>query len=223
MDTPVPRGQCPPGSSRSHNRTTLAALTCVTTVSTFRAAKSSAIAGTLSNSSPEEHPSTAPNHHAPSCPKWRSPITTRLWCNVGRRNHYLVAPGTEHVVVVHESEAAARVRVDRLAKSKASLSHFARQERIVRLLDEADAIRKLRSKADRRTAAPIPALFHEMFGVPITNPMGRPRAVLEDVIHAAQDGPSREPALLRVGRAVPLNPSYPSWASSVGRSSISKP
>ena len=38
------------------------------------------------------------------------------------------------------------------------------QERIVKLLDEADELRKLRAQADRRTADLIPALFHEMFG-----------------------------------------------------------
>lgn len=41
---------------------------------------------------------------------------------------------------------------------------LAKQERIVRLLDEADKLRKLRAQADRRTAALIPSLFHEMFG-----------------------------------------------------------
>jgi len=38
------------------------------------------------------------------------------------------------------------------------------QERIVKLLDEADALRKLRSQADKRSAELIPALFNEMFG-----------------------------------------------------------
>lgn len=38
------------------------------------------------------------------------------------------------------------------------------QERIVKLLDEADELRKLRAQADHRSAALIPALFHEMFG-----------------------------------------------------------
>ena len=43
------------------------------------------------------------------------------------------------------------------------------QERIVKLLDEADELRKLRAQADRRTAALLPALFHEMFGDPTCN------------------------------------------------------
>ena len=46
------------------------------------------------------------------------------------------------------------------------------QERIVRLLDEADGLRKLRVQADCRTAALIPSLFHEMFGDPGTNSKG---------------------------------------------------
>lgn len=41
---------------------------------------------------------------------------------------------------------------------------FPEQERIVKLLDEADELRKLRTQADRRTAGLIPSLFHEMFG-----------------------------------------------------------
>ena len=49
---------------------------------------------------------------------------------------------------------------------------LAEQERIVKLLDETDELRKLRARADRRTATLIPALFHEMFGGPINNPKG---------------------------------------------------
>lgn len=41
---------------------------------------------------------------------------------------------------------------------------LAKQEQIVKLLDEADELRKLRAQADRRTADLIPALFNEMFG-----------------------------------------------------------
>ena len=46
------------------------------------------------------------------------------------------------------------------------------QERMVKLLDKADELRKLRAQADRRTADLIPSLFHEMFGDPFTNPKG---------------------------------------------------
>jgi len=50
------------------------------------------------------------------------------------------------------------------------LPPFAEQERIVRILDEAEELKKLRAQADRRTADLIPALFDEMFGDPILNP-----------------------------------------------------
>ena len=41
---------------------------------------------------------------------------------------------------------------------------LAEQERIVKLLEEADELRKLRAQADRRTTHFIPALFNDMFG-----------------------------------------------------------
>jgi len=46
------------------------------------------------------------------------------------------------------------------------------QERIVRLLDGAEELRKLRAQADRRAAELIPALFHKMFGDPIRGARG---------------------------------------------------
>lgn len=62
-----------------------------------------------------------------------------------------------------------------------SVPPVAEQERIVKLLDEADELRKLRVQADRRTAALIPALFHEMFGDPITNTKHWPRSSFAEV------------------------------------------
>lgn len=46
---------------------------------------------------------------------------------------------------------------------------LAEQERIVKLLDEANELRKLRAQADRRMNDLVPALFNEMFGEPVTN------------------------------------------------------
>jgi type I restriction enzyme, S subunit len=47
---------------------------------------------------------------------------------------------------------------------KISFPPLAEQHRIVKLLDEADELRELRTKADRRTVDLVPSLFHEMFG-----------------------------------------------------------
>jgi type I restriction enzyme, S subunit len=65
---------------------------------------------------------------------------------------------------------------------------LAEQERIVKLLDEADELRKLRAQADRRTAALIPALFHDMFGDPEENSLGWPSATLEELISSTKLG-----------------------------------
>ncbi len=53
-----------------------------------------------------------------------------------------------------------------LASIPMPLPPLAEQERIVKLLDEADELRKLRAQADRRTSSLIPALFYEMIGDP---------------------------------------------------------
>ena len=60
--------------------------------------------------------------------------------------------------------AQPNVNARQLASLLLPVPPLAEQERIVKLLDEADQLRKLRAQADRRTAALIPALFHEMFG-----------------------------------------------------------
>lgn len=51
-----------------------------------------------------------------------------------------------------------------LRKYRLPVPPLAEQERIVKLLDETDELRKLRAQADRRTADLLPALFHDMFG-----------------------------------------------------------
>ena len=57
-----------------------------------------------------------------------------------------------------------RVPSDFLKTFPIPVPPLAEQERLVRLLDEADELRKLRAQADRRTDALISSLFHEMFG-----------------------------------------------------------
>ena len=66
---------------------------------------------------------------------------------------------------------------------------LAEQRRIVKLLDKADELRKLRAQADRRTATIIPSLFHDMFGDPAINPMGWPLKSLREVSEKFSDGP----------------------------------
>lgn len=63
---------------------------------------------------------------------------------------------------------------------------LAEQRRIMKLLDEADELRKLRAQADRRTAVLIPALFHEMFGESTANQKRWPVRTLGELL---VDGP----------------------------------
>lgn len=63
------------------------------------------------------------------------------------------------------------------------------QKRIVAILDAADELRGLREQADRRTADLIPALFHEMFGDPATNPKRYPRVPISELATIFSDGP----------------------------------
>ena len=75
-----------------------------------------------------------------------------------------------------------------IASIEMSVPPLAEQERIVKLLDEADELRKLRAQADRRTADLVPSLFHEMFGDPALNSKNFPVKLLHEVAFF-QEGP----------------------------------
>jgi type I restriction enzyme S subunit len=61
-----------------------------------------------------------------------------------------------------------------IASIEMTLPPLPEQERLVKLLDEADELRKLRAQANRRTDDLIPALFNEMFGDPDESAKGLP-------------------------------------------------
>jgi type I restriction enzyme S subunit len=66
------------------------------------------------------------------------------------------------------------------------------QERIVKLLDEADGLRKLRAHADRRMGDLVPALFHEFFSSPSPSRNGWPLIGLRETVKFVGGGtPSR--------------------------------
>ena len=66
---------------------------------------------------------------------------------------------------------------------------LAEQERIAKLLDEADVLRRLGVQADRRTAVFLPAVFDELFGDPGHNPMRWPKRKLRELCEKISDGP----------------------------------
>jgi type I restriction enzyme S subunit len=76
-----------------------------------------------------------------------------------------------------------RVPADFLRSFPIPVPPLREQERIVKLLNEADELRKLRVQADHRTAALLPALFHEMFGDPIANSYRWPKKRLCQLGH----------------------------------------
>jgi type I restriction enzyme, S subunit len=89
--------------------------------------------------------------------------------------YFLFGPvGQQQILSNFRGAAIGGIAQDFVRNVQIPLAPLAEQERIVKLLDETDELRKLRGQADRRTAALIPALFHEMFGSPATNPFGWP-------------------------------------------------
>jgi len=64
------------------------------------------------------------------------------------------------------------------------------QSRIVELLDQADALRRLRCEAGAKAARILPALFVKMFGDPASNPMGWPIETVGSVLLSADYGSS---------------------------------
>ncbi len=89
------------------------------------------------------------------------------------------------VTILHASSAVPHIKIP--------LPPLAEQERIVKLLDEADELRKLRAQADRRTADLISALFHEMFGDPVKKTSRLPILPLGEVVDFGSGAtPSKE-------------------------------
>lgn len=89
--------------------------------------------------------------------------------------NYLRSPSV--LSVVSNAMAGAnlpRIGQETLLRIPVAVPPMAEQQRIAKLLHEADELRKLRAGADRRTADLIPALFSEMFGDPFGSPRGWP-------------------------------------------------
>lgn len=64
------------------------------------------------------------------------------------------------------------------------------QRRIAAILDQADTLRRLRTRALGKLNTLGHALFHEMFGDPATNPKGWPMGVIGDLLKEAKYGSS---------------------------------
>lgn len=77
---------------------------------------------------------------------------------------YLMFTKDRLIVPLMTGAANMSISIDRLATVPIEFPPLAEQERLVKLLDEADELQKLRAQADSHTSALVPAIFHEMFG-----------------------------------------------------------
>jgi|LQYC01.1.fsa_nt_gi type I restriction enzyme S subunit len=68
---------------------------------------------------------------------------------------------TTGVTILHASSAVSHIRIP--------VPPLPEQERIIRILDEADKLRGMRAKADQQSSGLLPSLFDSMFGDPLAN------------------------------------------------------
>ena len=117
--------------------------------------------------------------------------------------HYL----RSHGFVSQASNQVAGANLPRVAMNwfwqhEVPLPTLSEQRRIVELLDQADALRRLRREADAKAARILPTLFMKMFGDPATNPMRWPSCTLGDVLLSADYGSSTRAS--DEGKGLPL-------------------
>lgn len=98
-----------------------------------------------------------------------SPMYTIVRCKKGLLPRYLLhflKSELGQLQIRHRCEGAVRFQLKfrDLSLIPIRVPSLKEQERLVRLLDEADALRKFRAEADGRLNALIPSLFHDMFG-----------------------------------------------------------
>lgn len=78
------------------------------------------------------------------------------------------------------------VKITDSLRNSFPLPPLAEQERLVRLLDESEALRRLRTQADERTNEVLAAIYHAQFGHPVGNPKRWPMRKLVDLCFPKQ-------------------------------------
>ena len=81
------------------------------------------------------------------------------------------------------------IRASDLQAYEIPLPPLEEQKRIAAILDQADALRRLRARSLDRRNALGQAIFHEMFGDPRANPMGWPTIEIGHAVARISDGP----------------------------------
>lgn len=79
--------------------------------------------------------------------------------------YFLSGPwGQTQILACYKGSAIGGISKDFANSVQVPLPPLPEQERIIRILDEADQLRRLREESDRRSKDLIPSTFHEMFG-----------------------------------------------------------
>lgn len=89
-----------------------------------------------------------------------------------------------------KDEAYPSIRLPEIARLKIPLPPVEEQRRIAAILDQADALRRLRTSALGKLNTLGQAVFHETFGGPASNPRGWPMGVIGDLLKEAKYGSS---------------------------------
>lgn len=104
-----------------------------------------------------------------------------------------------------------RVPADFLINYSIPLPPLSEQQRIVEILDQADALRRKRAEADARAERILPALFVKMFGNPATNPKGWEYIEVEDILELERVGIRTGPFGSSLKRHEYTNDGVPVW------------
>ena len=107
----------------------------------------------------------------------------------GYVGYFLYSPyGQRQIMSCYHGSAIGGITQDFVRAVHVPLVPLSEQEWIVNLLDEVDALRKLRAQSDQRTADLIPALFQDMFGDPVANTRKWHRQAFADLLDGIDGG-----------------------------------
>ncbi|PPD47444.1 MAG: restriction endonuclease [Methylotenera sp.] len=114
--------------------------------------------------------------------------------------HLINTPQIRHEISI-QSTGTTRTRITRkkLEKLRVPLPPLAEQQKIAAILDAADSLRQKDQQLVERYTALSQSLFLEMFGDPVTNPMGWKTAKLKEVCNKITDGTHHSPELIEFG------------------------
>lgn len=145
-----------------------------------------------------------------------SPMYTIIKCKDGLLPKYLLyflKSGTGKQQINHRAEGAVRfqLKFKDLQRIPIYLPPLPEQERIVRLLDEAESLRTQRTQANERMEDFVPALFEEMFGDPATNPKKWAVVLTEKLFTQTKAGTKCGPFGSALKKSEYVNSGIPVW------------